>query len=80
MRVIPAPPHDWAVYGAPLPMHPQDDHTSWFYFRFEAAGPSHMPIQALSVRSDMSRHPSWGPKWFGTPEGKAYRALSRDEQ
>ena len=39
-----------------------------------------MPIQALYARGDLSKHPSWSPKWFRSEEGQAYRALTRDDQ
>ena len=39
-----------------------------------------MPIQAVHVRSELSKHQSWSPKWFRTNEGRAYLDLARPEQ
>ena len=79
-RAIPVAPEGWVVTGGVMSTYPQDEHTSWFYYRYKIADSSRMPIQALLVRKEMAGHPSWGSKWYGTPEDKAYLALSRDEQ
>ena len=45
-RAIPVCPDDFEWPGESLPVHPQDDHTSWFYYRWEAGGPAHVPLQS----------------------------------
>ena len=80
MRAIPVVPPGWKAEGDALPPHPQDDHRSCFFFRFQPAEPSDVPIQAVHVRSELSKHPSWSPKWFQTTDGKAYLSSTRPEQ
>ena len=79
-RAIPVCADDFDWPGVSLPIHPQDDHESWFYYRWEAGGPANVPIQALKVTADMAMHESWTPSWYATDGGKAYLALSRDEK
>ena len=79
-RAIPVCADDFDWPGVSLPIHPQDDHESWFYYRWEAGGPANVPIQALKVTADMAMHESWTPSWYATDRGKAYLALSRDEK
>ena len=80
MRAIPVAAVGWAREGGTLPAHPQDEHSLYFFFRFEPAGPHAVPIQAVFMRGELPKHPSWGLKWFKTAEGKAYRDKTRDEQ
>ena len=80
MRAIPVVPPGWKPEGNALPPHPQDDHRSYFFFRFQPADPSDVTLQAVHVRSELSKHPSWATKWYQTPEGKAYLDLARPEQ
>ena len=72
--------HGWKAEGDTLPSHPQDNHRAYCFFRFEPAGPQDVPIQAVHVRSELSKHQSWSPKWFRTNEGRAYLDLARPEQ
>ena len=51
MRAIPVVPPDWVGEGDALPVHPQDDHKAYFFFRFEPAGPQEVPIQAVGPRA-----------------------------
>ena len=37
MRAIPVVPPDWVGEGDTLPVHPQDDHKGYIFFRFEPA-------------------------------------------
>lgn len=55
-----------------MPVHPQDDHTLWIFYRYEIVDSSRMPIQALLVRKEMAGHPSCGAQ-NGTALRKARR-------
>jgi hypothetical protein len=80
MRAISVVPPGWKPESDGLPPHPQDDHRSYFFFRFQPADPSGVPLQAVHVRSELSKHPSWFTRWYQTHEGKAYLNLTRPEQ
>jgi hypothetical protein len=54
MRAIPVVPPGWKPEGDARPPHPQDDHRSYFFFRFQPADPSDVPLQAVQYYRESS--------------------------
>ena len=80
MRAIPVVPLGWKPGADGLPLHPQDNHRAYFFFRFQPADSSEVPLQAMHVVNGLSQHPSWETKWYSTAEGKVYHELPRNQQ